>query len=51
MLDGTHSMSRGEIALVVFVFALVWAARALPRLGDRLGASWDRRSRRPRDGD
>jgi Sec-independent protein translocase protein TatA len=51
MLDVTSSMSRGEIALVVFVFALVWSAGALPRLGDRLGAFWDGRRRRPRDGD
>jgi Sec-independent protein translocase protein TatA len=51
MLDGTCTMSRGEIALVVFVFALVWAAGALPRLGDRLGAFWDGHSRRPRNGD
>jgi hypothetical protein len=44
-------MSRGEVALVVFVFALVWAAGALPRFGDRLGALWDARSRKSRDGD
>ncbi|MGA2449621.1 MAG: hypothetical protein ABTD50_13135 [Polyangiaceae bacterium] len=44
-------MSLGEVALVVFVFALVWAAGALPRLGDRLGALWDERSRKSRLGD
>lgn len=31
-------MTRGEIALVVFIFALIWGAQLLPRLGERVGA-------------
>jgi len=30
-------MTRGEIGLVLFVFALVWGAAYVPRLGERLG--------------
>ena len=30
-------MTHGEIALVVFIFALVYASRLLPRAGDLLG--------------
>ena len=29
--------SRGELLLVVFIFALVWGAGVLPRFGERLG--------------
>ena len=31
-------VSRGELVLVAFIFALVWGAGMLPRLGERLGA-------------
>ena len=31
-------MTRGEIGLVVFIFALVFGAGFVPRAGDRLGA-------------
>ena len=30
-------MSGGEIAIVLFIFALVWGAGLLPRLGEYLG--------------
>ena len=30
-------MTHGELALVVFIFALVYASRLLPRAGDLLG--------------
>jgi hypothetical protein len=30
-------MTRGEIGLVVFIFALIYAVRLLPRAGDLLG--------------
>lgn len=30
-------MTRGEIGLTAFIFALVYAAALLPRLGERLG--------------
>jgi Sec-independent protein translocase protein TatA len=32
------AMSRGELLLVAFIFALVWGAGVLPRIGERLGA-------------
>ena len=32
-------MTRGEIALVAFIFALVYGAIVLPRLAERLGRS------------
>lgn len=31
-------MTRGEIALVLFIFALVLGAGILPRFGERVGA-------------
>jgi hypothetical protein len=30
-------MTRGEIGLVVFIFAMVYAVRLLPRAGDLIG--------------
>jgi hypothetical protein len=30
-------MTRGELGLVVFIFALVWSAQILPRVGDLVG--------------
>ncbi len=30
-------MTRGEIGLVLVIFALVWSAQFLPRLGDFVG--------------
>jgi hypothetical protein len=30
-------MTRGEVGLVVFIFAMVYAVRLLPRAGDWLG--------------
>jgi Sec-independent protein translocase protein TatA len=32
------AMSRGELAMVLFLFLLIWGAGLLPRLGERLGA-------------
>ena len=43
------AVSRGELVLVAFIFALVWGAGVLPRLGERLGARFARRPR-GRDG-
>jgi Sec-independent protein translocase protein TatA len=37
------ALSRGELAIVAFIFALVWGAGALPRLGERLGGRLARR--------
>jgi hypothetical protein len=42
------AVSRGELVLVVFIFALVWGAGLLPRVGERLGARFG--ANRPRDG-
>jgi hypothetical protein len=36
------ALTRGEIAMVAFLFALVWGAGLLPRLGERLGERWGR---------
>jgi hypothetical protein len=36
-------MTRGEIGLVLFIFALVYASGLLKRAGDRLGAWMSRR--------
>ena len=30
-------MTRGELALVLFVFAFVWVAGRVPRFGERIG--------------
>ncbi|MGH7294624.1 MAG: hypothetical protein ACRELB_06820 [Polyangiaceae bacterium] len=32
------ALTGGELAMVVFLFALTWGAGLLPRLGERLGA-------------
>jgi Sec-independent protein translocase protein TatA len=37
--------SRGELLLVVFIFALVWGAGVLPRFGERLGLRMRARER------
>jgi Sec-independent protein translocase protein TatA len=44
--------SRGELLLVVFIFALVWGAGVLPRFGERLGERMRERggARREPDG-
>jgi Sec-independent protein translocase protein TatA len=33
------AVTGGEMAIVVFLFALAWGAGLLPRLGEKLGAS------------
>jgi len=44
--------TRGELLLVAFIFALVWSAGALPRLGESLGKKLASRAGGPgrRDG-
>jgi Sec-independent protein translocase protein TatA len=37
-LPAMFALTRGEFLLAAFIFALVWGAGALPRLGQRLGA-------------
>jgi Sec-independent protein translocase protein TatA len=50
------ALTGGELAMVLFLFALVWGAGLLPRLAERLGAWLPRREREatqaraPRDG-
>ena len=49
------ALTHGELAMVLFLFALVWGAGLLPRLGECLGARLARsrdqmRMRPPRDG-
>ncbi len=44
------ALTRGELAIVVFIFALVWGASVLPRVGERVGAWWALRSRGLRSG-
>lgn len=33
------TMTRGELAIVVFLFVLVWGAQWLPRLAERLAST------------
>jgi hypothetical protein len=41
--------SYGELAMVVFIFGLVWGAAVLPRLGERIaGRRAERRARASR---
>jgi hypothetical protein len=42
------SLTRGELAMVAFLFVLVWGAGLLPRLGEWLGERWARAPRAPR---
>jgi Sec-independent protein translocase protein TatA len=44
------ALTRGELAMVMFVFALVWGAGLLPRWGERVAARLARRARGRRDG-
>ena len=44
-------LTGGEIALVAFLFALVWGAGLLPRLGERLGERFAKRGRDPGHGE
>jgi len=45
------ALTGGEIALVTFLFALVWGAGVLPRLGERLGGRFAQRGRDPGNGE
>jgi hypothetical protein len=38
------SLTRGELEMVAFVFALIWSAGLLPRLGEWLGARVGKRA-------
>jgi hypothetical protein len=50
------ALTGGELAMVLFLFALVWGAVLLPRLGERLALRLSKRAREaaqarsPRDG-
>jgi hypothetical protein len=44
------ALTGGEVALVAFLFALVWGAGLLPRLGERLGERFGKRGRDPGSG-
>jgi hypothetical protein len=39
-------MTRGELGLVIFLFALIWGAGVLPGIGERLGARWGKKRER-----
>jgi hypothetical protein len=39
------ALTRGEFAMVVFLFLLIWGAGLLPRLGEWLGARYARAAR------
>jgi hypothetical protein len=41
-------MTRGEVGLTAFVFALVYSAALLPRLGERLGVFFTKRQAKAR---
>ena len=49
-VEAMFALTRGELAMVVFLFALVWGAGLLPRWGERLGARLALRARGRRDG-
>ena len=40
----------GELAIVVFLFILVWGAALLPRLGERVAEALFHRARKQRSG-
>jgi Sec-independent protein translocase protein TatA len=44
------ALTGGEFALVAFIFALVYGARVLPQLGERLGLRLFQRRRSTGDG-
>ncbi|MGO9838410.1 MAG: hypothetical protein ACLP1X_29875 [Polyangiaceae bacterium] len=31
------ALSRGELAMVLFIFAIIWCSGVLPRFGERMG--------------
>jgi hypothetical protein len=44
-------LTRGELAMVTFIFALTWVSGVLPQIGERLGVRYARRrARGARDG-
>jgi Sec-independent protein translocase protein TatA len=47
-IRGMFVPSRGEVAIVAFIFLLVWGAGVLPRLGARVGERMARRRARAR---
>jgi Sec-independent protein translocase protein TatA len=49
-VEAMFALTRGELAMVMFVFALVWGAGLLPRWGERVAARLARRARGRRDG-
>jgi hypothetical protein len=40
------ALTGGELAMVVFLFALTWGAGLLPRLGESIGARFAKRGSR-----
>jgi len=49
--ESMFALSHGELAIVIFIFALVWGAQALPRFAARIGEMTARNeARRPRRG-
>jgi hypothetical protein len=44
------ALTGGELAMVTFIFALVWGAGLLPRLGERIGERYAKRLPQRRDG-
>jgi hypothetical protein len=49
--EAVFALTGGEIALIAFLFALVWGAGLLPRLGERLGERFAKRGRHPANGE
>ncbi len=49
-VEAMFALTRGELALVIFLFALVWGAGWLPRWGERLGERFASRARGGHDG-
>jgi hypothetical protein len=46
------ALTRGELAMVLFIFAIIWCSGALPRFGERMGVrlAKQRSKRGQRDG-
>jgi Sec-independent protein translocase protein TatA len=45
------ALTGGEVAIVAFLFALIWGAGLLPRLGERLGERFAKRGGDPGKGE
>jgi hypothetical protein len=45
-----HWLSRGELMMVAFIFALTWVSGVLPGIGERVGVRYARKRAREAQG-